>query len=131
MGGAIGPHLDNQIRAIDVGFVEVIGIGPTQHPSQIRVTEAAHRAGKQDCGIRSGWAEYSAVDATSVRDLSHVVGDREDALRIGIAAPGIAIRSGSPVRLVRVLEGVLRQGRSWCWRWRWCDGHCWRRRWRR
>ena len=52
-GCAIDPPLDNQIRTIDVAFVEVIGIGPAQHRSKVGTTEATDRAGEEDFGIGS------------------------------------------------------------------------------
>jgi len=95
--------LHYQLRAVYRGFVPVISIAPAQYRPQVRTGKAADRTAEEYFGICGSRAEYCVVGTSPVRDLPGIAGNREDALFVGIASPGLSIGGRSPQRPVPAL----------------------------
>src|SRR5579875_534413 len=103
---------------IDIRFIPVISVLPAQHRAQVVVGEAADGAGKENFGIGDCGTKNGIICPITIADQASVVRNRERGEGIGVAAPGQAVRSGSPVFLVGALEGVLGQQRTRGGAWR-------------
>src|SRR5581483_1502546 len=136
---AVDPFLQDQVGAIDIGFVPVIAISPAQHCSYIVTVEATHGATEEYLGVSNLRAKHGAIAApASVVKLAGIIFNGEDAGIGSIAAPRLTIGSLAPAILVSAPESVLRQGGSrrrcgsrrrgirWRWGggWRICRGIC-------
>ena len=107
----------NQIAAINQCLIPVIDILPAQHYAKIDIrAEEIHRSTHYEIYILACWPEQRIINLLSltliVRDLTPRVNraaNRESSQFIGIPLPALTIRSHSPQRFIRTLEGILGQ----------------------
>jgi hypothetical protein len=108
--------LDGQGCSREVGFIQVRGITPAQHGTQVRILVAAEGTTEEHLGIGGGCSEHGVVDASGCGNLAGIVRDRKGAGAPGITTPRLAIGSRTPQRLIGSLERVLCQRGSDGWR---------------